>query len=785
MRRLLKKELFWLALIVLVAAFLRLYRLHEVPSGLYGDEAFKGVEAGRVLSGEEHPIFFEGNFGEEPLYTYLVAVSFLLFGASGWAIRLVAALAGLATIPFLYLLARELFPSREGQPPLVGLLAAFWLATSYWHIIYSRFGIEPVLLPLFITLSSYFLWRGLRSERRGPFIWSGLFLGASLYTYQAARLWFPFLLSLLGYFLVVKKEFREAHLANLVLLFLISLSVSLPLLLFALAHPDIYFARTRGVSILSPEQGNVFLTFLASVVKTMAMFNFQGDPYLARNPAGRPLLDPFTSICLVLGLVVSLSRWREPRYLFLLTWFGAMLLPAMLTAVDIPHFSRAIGALPAVCILAALVIEKAWRWLKAKGTRATFRHLFWPGVLCLLVLTAFFNCRDYFVPWQERPELRRGLDGIFVDTAELMNARTILEAVWVLPVTPVAEADYRQDTIDFLYQGPTPYHFLLLDEATAPSELTQICERKRRVLLTDWQDYILEEAYLAAFGDPKGLLSFLLQKYGRELEREAFEGFDLVTYELPPSLDFAITRSFESLFVNYGDEIVLVGVAYGGSSLEATSRPEEVKEKVLPSGESAWVTLRWQALRQASKDYRVGVYLVDEEGHLVGQMDKLLLSNYLRPTSHWEPGQVEMDYYTLPSLPATPPGEYYIEVVVYDPESLERLPILGEMTGRQTFTIGTLQIVEPLVPPEVEPQVWLGEEIAPGVRLLGYDLPWESVGPGEEIELTLYWEAVEDEARDYLLSLQLRDGEGWVWGEEVGRPVDGRYPTLEWDKGEV
>lgn len=784
-RRLLKNELLWLTFIVLVAAFLRLYRLHEVPSGLYGDEAFKGVEARRVLSGEEHPVFFEGNYGEEPLYTYLVAISFLLFGASGWAIHLVAAIAGLATIPLLYLLARELFPPEEGQPSLVGLLAAFWLATSYWHITYSRFGIEPVLLPLFATLASYFLWRGLKSQHRGPFVWSGLFLGASLYTYQAARFW-PFALFLfLGYCLWRERQVRRVRLTNALLLFTVAFMVFLPLGIYALAHPHIYLARAAEVSILSPEQGNVFLTFLASVVKTMAMFALLGDSSLFRNPASRALLDPVTLLCSLLGLGVSLSEYRKPRYLFLLLWFTVMLLPAALTTVDVPHFSRAIGVLPVVCVFPALSVERAWRWLKAKEMRPGFRRLFWSGVFCLLTLIAFLNYRDYFTPWQERPELQRGLDGLFVDTAELMNARTVPEAVWVLPVTPVAEADYRQDTIDFLYQGPTPYHFLLLDEATAPFELARICEGKTKALVIDWQDYILEEAYLAAFGDPKGLLSFLLHKYGRELEREPFEGFDLVTYELPPPPDFAIARSFESLFVNYGEEIALVGMAYGGSSLEVTSGPEEVEEKVLPSGKSGWVALRWQALQPASKGYRVGVYLVDDEGHLVGQMDKLLLSNHLRPTSHWEPGQVEMDYYTLPSLPATPPGEYHIEVAVYDPESLERLPILGEMAGHQTFTIGTLQMVKPLVPPEVEPQVWVGKEIAPGIRLLGYDLPLERVGPGEEIPLTLYWEALEDVTSDYLFSLQLRDGEGQMWGEEVGKPLDGRYPTTEWDEGEM
>lgn len=787
MRRLLRNELFWLALIVLVAAFLRLYRLHEVPSGLYGDEAFKGVEAQRLLRGGYLPIFFEGNYGEEPLYTYLVALSFLLFGASGWAIRLVAATAGLATIPLIYLLARELFPPEEGQPSLVGLLAAFWLATSYWHITYSRFGIEPVLLPLFITLASYFLWRGLRSKRRWPFIWSGLFLGTSLYTYQAARLW-PFVLFLfLGYFLWRERQFRRVHLTNVLFLFTVAFMVFLPLGIYALAHPHIYLARAAMLYVLNPEQsgGSPLLAFLTSLARTVAMFASGGDSSLFRNPASRALLDPVTLLCLLLGLGVSLSTHRKSGHLFLLIWFAVMLFPAVLTGVDLPHFSRAIGILPVVCIFPALGVEATWLWLNRSGVPRTLNYLFWSGVLCLLAFTAFLNCRDYFVPWQERPELRKGLDGIFVDTAQLMNARNLPEAVWILPVTPVAEADYRQDTIDFLYQGLTPYYFLLLDEATAPSELTRICKGKRRALLIDWQDYILKEAYLAAFGDPKGLLSFLFHKYGRELKMEAFEGFDLVTFELPPSPDFAIARSFEPLSINFGNEIELTGASYGGSSLYETSTSSEVEKKVLPSGKSGWIVLRWQGLTTMPKDYKVGVYLVDEEGHLVGQIDKLLLSNHLRPTSHWEPGQVEIDYYTLPSLPATPPGEYYIEVAVYDEETLSRLPIVGRVSRMQTAEVGTLQVVEPLLPPLVEPQVKLEVEIAPRVRLLGYDLPGEKVEPGEEIPLTLYWEALEDVGSDYLLSLQLRDGEGKVWGEEVGRPVDGRYPTLEWEKGEV
>jgi len=39
--------------------------------------------------------------------------------------------------------------------------------------------------------------------------------------------------------------------------------------------------------------------------------------------------------------------------------------------------------------------------------------------------------------------------------------------------------------------------------------------------------------------------------------------------------------------------------------------------------------------------------------------------------------------------------------------------------------------------------------------------------------------------RDYLISLQLRDKEGRMWGEQRSRPVDGAYPTTQWDEGEI
>jgi len=230
---------------------------------------------------------------------------------------------------------------------------------------------------------------------------------------------------------------------------------------------------------------------------------------------------------------------------------------------------------------------------------------------------------------------------------------------------------------------------------------------------------------------------------------------------------------------------MLTGVALGGSSLQDTSTPQEVQQRELPSGKCGWVVLRWQALTAPTGNYKVAVYLQDEGGHVAGQTDKLLLSNHLHPTQDWEAGQEEIDYYTLPSWKATAPGRYKVGVTLYVAETLQVVPTVA---GTQTYELGTMEIVRPLVPAEVEPAVGIEQdrrEVAPGIRLLGYDLPRREVNPGDQLSVALYWQAVEDVSRNYVLAVQLANEQGEVWAEEFDAPAYGSYPTIEWTEGEV
>ena len=777
------REVSFLVLVVLGAAFLRLYQLDEIPPGLCLDTAYTGVGASRILRGE-FPIFFEAPWGGniEPMYMYVLAPFLLLLGLTPFVLKFVSAILGILTVPILYLLTRELLGSR-----IVALLASSWLAVSYWHLNYSRMGREIVLVPLLVLVTLWFLLRALRTGRWADFTWAGVSLGASLYNYQPMR-FLPILIVLyLGCRSVMDRGFWKAHRWKLVFPLLIALLVFVPLASYFVTHADIFLMNARNVSIFNPElnEGSPWRALAASTARMMASFHLLPDPNARQNPAGRPLLDPVSGLFFLVGLGITLVRWRQPQHLLILVWLVVMSLPAVL-AVPVPHSARSIGLLPLACILPAMGLDAGLRWLRRRGTPQGILRAS-PFVLGLLFLVvALSTWVDYFTVWGGE-ELDAAFDVSFAEAAEAMNNLSRPGGVWILPLTSLADPELAHETMEFLYRGSAPHYYLRVDEDTMAEELTALTRGYDEAWVIEWDQSALGGADLY-YGDPKGVLSFLLTKYGAELGRQGFPTFDVVSYRLPPTPDFALAGSLQALDASFENQLLLRGVAYGGSSRDATSTPSEVQAQLLPSGKGAWVALQWEAAARLSSDYKAAVYLVDERGRLLAQMDKVMLSNDLLTTSQWPAGQVVMEYYTLLCPPATPPGQYHIEVGVYDAQTMARLPVLdevGKISGH-SYRAGTLEVVKPLVPPEVDPQVKVpGGELAPDISLLGYDFPLREVDPGGTIRVALYWQALRRVDEDYLLAVELRDEAGDVWAEQTDRPVDGTYPTTRWEEGEV
>lgn len=79
-----------------------------------------------------------------------------------------------------------------------------------------------------------------------------------------------------------------------------------------------------------------------------------------------------------------------------------------------------------------------------------------------------------------------------------------------------------------------------------------------------------------------------------------------------------------------------------------------------------------------------------------------------------------------------------------------------------------------------------------GIRLLGYALRDAEgravdrldVEPGEEVRLTLYWQAQSDLYEDYVVFTHLLDATGWLRGQQDNQPRQGTLPTGAWMPGD-
>lgn len=390
----------WFALILALAAALRLYRLDSVPPGLTHDEANNVHDATLILHGVR-PFYFPVAQGKEPLYSYSVALVMTIAGSSPFAMRLASALWGLLLVILSYVWAERAF-NRS-----VALWTAAGLALSFWGVSTSRVGLRAIALPvLFVAaiLTSRLTDRQTSGDSSPQHLFAhallaGLLLGLTFYTYLAARV-MPAIPLLFGLYLFcgARDRWRQCWRGWLVML-IVAAGVAVPLFLYLQAHPS---AEIRVGQLDRPLRaflnGNL-APLLGNVLQALRAFSFQGDGFIPYNLPGRSILDPLMSVLFYVGLVIALRRWRDPAHAFALLWLVVGFFPALATGVDAVHL-RAIGAQPVLFVFPALTLESL------RSIRISRLRLSWLIGGSALLLVAFLTVRDYFVRWPDDPDVR-------------------------------------------------------------------------------------------------------------------------------------------------------------------------------------------------------------------------------------------------------------------------------------------------------------------------------------------------------------------------------------------
>ena len=199
-----------LFLVILLAAFLRFYKLGEVPAGINRDVASSGYNAYSILKigqdeyGKKFPLYFK-SFGDwkMPVYIYSTVPAVAIFGLNEFAVRLPSAIFGLLTVGVIYFLTKEIFKENKSA---IGLIASFLLAISPWHIDYSRQAYEPTLVVFWLTLGALALIK--KNKILMFLVFPCLIL--SLFTYHTtillALIVFIYLLAIRPLNLITKKQ---------------------------------------------------------------------------------------------------------------------------------------------------------------------------------------------------------------------------------------------------------------------------------------------------------------------------------------------------------------------------------------------------------------------------------------------------------------------------------------------------------------------------------------------------------------------------------------------------
>ncbi|MGQ9625796.1 MAG: hypothetical protein ACUVV0_02710 [Anaerolineae bacterium] len=117
----------------------------------------------------------------------------------------------------------------------------------------------------------------------------------------------------------------------------------------------------------------------------------------------------------------------------------------------------------------------------------------------------------------------------------------------------------------------------------------------------------------------------------------------------------------------------------------------DITEKISP-GEPLKFTLYWKALSPISSDYTAFTHLLDAEGRAVAGKDNRPAGG-TRPTTGWLPGEVVADEYEIALPLDMPPGDYRLEIGLYESFTGQRLPLFTEDGGQLTDNRFLLQPV--------------------------------------------------------------------------------------------
>lgn len=655
------------ALLLLIAAWFRVWQIDRVPPGLHHDEVISSelVEQ-NVLAGR--PAIFYDRGGREGLFHLTSAAPMALIGYNPIGLRGAGLAWGMIGLAATYALAARLLGRRTG------LIALAFAATSLWSVYEGRAATRSVSLMAMSALAAlafFVAWsRTPRPRSEWSFALAGALVGLSLYTYIAARV-VPLVFALLiAYLAVTQRRAVSAAWRGLVVYAAAALAVGAPLAIYLYSHPaaDMRF-QMLAQPLAELGQGNPW-PVIGTTLQTLGMFVWRGDPQWHYNVAGLPVFGPASAALFLVGLGLALRRIKQLPYAFYTIWLFVSLVPGMLSE-PAPHYMRTAGAQAAAYTLlgiggAAIVEMARSRSLRMSAPKGLGRlapgydQVVWLGLALVWLGATLHTWQNFFVIWPANDEVR------FYHQANVSEMARYLDAQ--PDTTPVVGCSpFLDEREDWLRSPRQTMHFVLR-RADLPIRWNDC--RDSLVFPNGgarWRQFIL---YLTPIQDniPPALLGWFTG--APPVPIGEFADSTLYTPEVQDRLTAALAqaRQAEAAWDPAGGGGPAALPADLGHSLNFMGYT--VNKAALRAGKQLTLTTYWQAIGPSPPFLTVFVHLLDASGRIAAQDDRQsVLADTLQP------GDVFMQIHSLDLPLDLPPGAYRLSIGLYSSQTGQRLPV--------------------------------------------------------------------------------------------------------------